>query len=174
MQWLGWSTDGRRLAWRQGGAKDPQRPGRPLEIARVDKRGAIVDRLHVATDVRAALHARHIFVRHVAELQRVAPADVLVRAAAGQVFAVVVRGNPAQAAVLAKRGGAYEPVARWAVRSPATQVEAAGFADDDGRLLALVVHTGAGRSRQASLIVVPLQADAGPQPAPTEVTATTR
>lgn len=160
IQWLGWSEDGRRIAWREGPADRQQAPGQPIEIARLDARGAIVDRLHVEKDVNPALGQRRIRMRRVAQVQRVAPGDLLVRTDAGRLFAVALRGTPAQVAVLEKRGDAYEPVARWAVRSPASRIEVAAFPDLARRLVAVVVHSGAGKARQASLMVLPLVAEA--------------
>ena len=41
IQWLGWSDDGHRLAWRQGPEWAQMLPGTPIEIVRLDDRGNV-------------------------------------------------------------------------------------------------------------------------------------
>jgi hypothetical protein len=156
IQWLGWSEDGRRIAWREGSASEPRRPGQPIEIARLDAQGGILDRVHVTTEVLPSLHARRIRVQPPVQTDQATPGDVVLQTARGSLLAVAVRGEPAVAAVLRKHSGKYEPIARWDVRSPATHVTAQGFEDDAHRLLAIVATTGQGKSAQAHLILVPL------------------
>lgn len=156
IQWLGWSDDGHRLAWRQGPATEPRRPGLPVEIVRLDSKNAFADRLHVTTDILTALNARRIHVTPPVESQQVAPGDVILRTAKGRLLAVAVRGEPAIAAVLMKRGKSYQTIARWPVRSPATSVVAYGWEDAEHRLLAIVATTGRDAQSQAHLVLVPL------------------
>jgi hypothetical protein len=171
IQWLGWSDDGHRIAWREGTADQKLAPGQPVEIARLDARGAIDDRLQVVARIGWSLARRGIRVRSVARSERVAPADVLLKTARGRLLAVVVRGEPPEIAVLRKTGATYSAVARMPVRGPALPLDASGFPDDAEQCIAIVAHTGKGPSRQGTLIVVPLsQPAAAPplSPTPTE------
>lgn len=161
IQWLGWSDDGRRMAWREGTASQSMAPGLPAEIARVDETGAVVERVHIKANIAAALEKRTIRAREVAETQVISPSDVLVRTARNRLFAVAVRGSPPTAAVLERRGKDYEPVARWAVRGPTELVKVTAMEDDGHRLLALIVHTGEGKTHQGTLLVLPLKAGVG-------------
>lgn len=156
IQWLGWSEDGRRIAWREGKADEPRRPGQPIEIARLDAQGGVLDRVHVTTEVLPSLHARRIRILPPVASEQATPSDVVLQTAGGHLLAVAVRGEPAVAAVLRKKSGQYEPIARWDVRSPATRMTAVGFEDDAHKRLAIVATTGQGRTAQAHLIVVPL------------------
>ncbi len=157
MKFLGWSSDATRIAWREGAAGGRSRPGDPVRIARLDESGVIVDRLFVRDDVSKYLQVRRIRVANgnLAQTEQVTPADVVLRVKSGRLFAVAVRGQPAQVAVLEKRADGYEPVALMPVRSPTTQVRAEGWESPDGRLVAFVMHSGNGASRQATLVVVP-------------------
>ncbi len=156
IQWLGWSEDGKRLAWRQGPADLQRRPGLPIEIAKVDASGAFVDRLHVTANVVAVLRARRIAVGPPVQSEQVTPSDVVLASAQGKLLAVAARGEPAIAAILRKRGTSYQPIARWDVRSPATRMSAQGYEDPSHRLLAVVATTGTGAKAQAHLVLVPL------------------
>jgi hypothetical protein len=157
MKFLGWSSDGTRIAWREGAAGGRSRPGDPVRIARLDESGVIVDRLFVRDDVSKYLQVRRIRIANgnLAQAEQVTPADVVLRVKSGRLFAVAVRGQPAQVAVLEKRTDGYEPVALMPVRSPTAQVRAEGWESPDGRLVAFVVHSGSGAARQATLVVVP-------------------
>lgn len=156
IQWLGWSEDGKRVAWRQGPANLPRRPGLPIEVAKVDASGAFVDRLHVTENILAVLNARRITVGPAVASEQVTPGDVLLASEQGKLLAVAVRGEPAIAAILLKRGGTYQPIARWNVRSPATRMSAQGYEDSLHRLLAVVATTGTGTQAQAHLVLLPL------------------
>ena len=177
IQWLGWSDDGRRMAWREGNASQSMAPGLPAEIARLDETGAVVERAHIKANIAAALEKRTIRAREVAETQIVSPSDVLVRTARNRLFAVAVRGSPPTAAVLERRGKVYEPVARWAVRGPTELVKVTAMEDDGHRLLALIVHTGEGKSHQGTLLVLPLKPGVGfnasPAGLPADITPVT-
>ncbi|MSP91985.1 MAG: hypothetical protein EXR79_09340 [Myxococcales bacterium] len=158
MQWLGWSDDGTRLAWREGGPDATAAPGQPAEVARLDEWGAITSRLHLTGRIGWSLARRTIRVRAPAQQSRAAAADVLVRADSGPGFAVVARRVPPELAVLRSiEGKGYQPVARVPVRTPALPLDVAAFPDPTGRLMAIIAHTGAGRLRQATLLVVPLR-----------------
>ena len=157
MQWLGWSSDGHRIAWRQGSAKQLARVAGPIEIARLDDRGGIVQRLQVRENVAAALASRQIRLVAPVAHEQVTPADVLLRTATGRLYAVIVRGTEhPTATVLEKRGDSYDPVAQWPVRGPAARVEANGFEEQTHRLMAVMTHTGQGDQRQAHIVVLPL------------------
>lgn len=157
MQWLGWSSDGRRIAWRQGSAKQQPRVADPIEIARVDDRGGIVQRLQVRENVAAALASRQIHLVAPVAHEQVTPADVLLRTASGRLYAVIIRGQAhPTATVLEKHGDSYDPVAQWPVRGPATRVEANGFEEQKHRFMAVMAQTGLGNQRQTHIVVLPL------------------
>ncbi len=157
IQWLGWSADGHRLAWRQGPEWAQLLPGTPIEIARVDERGQVVTNLHQRANPAGALKERHIRSTEPLVVERKTDRDVLLQTSNGRLLAVVVRpGRTSVAAILEKNHRSYEPIARWLVRGPASRVDVMAFEDLGHRLLALVVHADSGPLRQAHLAVVPL------------------
>lgn len=157
IQWLGWSPDGTRLAWRQGPEWAQLLPGTPIEIVRLDARGNVVTHVHQRQNPGAALKARGIRSTEPLFVERKTERDVLLQTSTGRTFALVVRpGRTSVAAVLEKNRRSYEPIARWLVRGPAERVNVMAFEDLGHRLLALVVHTDSGPLRQAHLAVVPL------------------
>jgi hypothetical protein len=177
IQWLGWSPDGKRLAWRQGPEWAQLLPGTPIEIVRLDERGAAVMHIHQRENPAAALRERHIRSTEPVFVERKSDRDVLLRTSSGRMLAVVVRpGATSIAAVLEKNRRSYDPIARWQVRGPANRVDVMAFEDLSHRLLALVVHTDGGPVRQAHLAVVPLSQKLPPQVSaltlPEAVTAT--
>lgn len=158
IQWLGFSPDGQRLAWRHGPSWAPMLPGSPIEIVRLDPMGNIVDHVHQRLNPRGALTARKIHSPEPVRMQRITDRDVLVQTTKGRLFAVVVRqGKQVEAAVLEKRRGSYDPLLRWNLRGPANRVEVLAFEDWTHRLLALVVHTDQNDARQAQLVVLPMR-----------------
>lgn len=157
IKWLGWSGDGLRIAWREGAFGTGNSPGKPIWIARLNAQGAIVDRHYRQADVQKALDTRGIRRRGQAEIEELTPLDALVRTRAGEVLAVAVRGAPPVLAVLRRNGDDYDVVARRQVIGPVETLRVNAAESPDGRLLALVVHTGRVKRRQASLLVIPLQ-----------------
>ena len=157
IQWLGWSNDGTRVAWRQGPEWAQLLTGTPIEIVRVDQRGASVAHLHQRGNPAVALRERHIRSTEPLFVERKSERDVLLRTSNGRTLAIVVRPGPTStAAVLEKNRSSYDPIARWLVRGPGNRVDVMAFEDLSHRLLALVVHTDSGPVRQAQLALVPL------------------
>ena len=157
MQWHGWSDDGQFLAWREGNSEQQMARGQPVEIARVDAKGAILAREHIVENPAAVLEARHIHLRAVAETEAVTPSDVLVRTTGQRLLAVLARDEPAPiAGVMEKRGDEYHLRARWQVRGPVEDIRVTAAEDEQHRRLALIVHTGRGKSQQGTLLVLPL------------------
>ena len=157
IKWLGWARDGTRVAWRQGTHGTGNVPGRPIWIARLDKRGAIVDRHHRRTEIQKALDSRGIRRRAQAEIEEVSALDVLVRSRAGEVLAVAVRGSPPVLAILRNADGEYHVVARRQVIGPVARLRVNAAEQPAGRMMAIVAHTGREQRRQGSLFIVPLQ-----------------
>ncbi len=157
IKWLGWSGDATRIAWRQGPPGTGNAPGKPVWIARLDPRGAIVDRHYRKTSIKKALEARGIRRRPPLLVEQVGPADALVRTRAGELYAVAVRGTPPTLLVMRRTDNGYKPLARKPVLGPASSVRVTAEEEPGGRLMAMVVHTGRDMRRQASLFIVPLQ-----------------
>jgi hypothetical protein len=157
IQWLGWSNDGKRLAWRQGPEWAQLLTGTPIEIVRLDERGTLVTHVHQRNNPGQALKDRHIKSTEPLFVERKTDRDVLLRSSTGRTFAIVVRpGKTSVAAVLEKKRRSYDPIARWLIRGPANRVDVMAFEDLSHRLLALVVHADSGPLRQAHLAVLPL------------------
>lgn len=155
IQWLGWSDDGHRLAWRQGPEWAQMLPGTPIEIVRLDDHGNPVTHLHQRQNPGAVLKAKHIRTTEPLFVERKTDRDVLLRTSSGRMLAVVVRpGRTSVAAVLEKNRRSYEPIARWLIRGPANRVDVMAFEDLRHRLLALVVHADSGPLRQAHVAVL--------------------
>ncbi len=153
MRFLGWSADGTRVAWRAGPQGKLNKPGQPFEIARVDTNGSLQDRIHVATDITAALVAGRIHSVPLAERQQVTPRDALVQDRSGHLWAGLVRDN--LAAILYKTHKAYQPLWRRVLPAAAVSVDLAGFESPTGGLIALVIEARMGRATAAALLVVP-------------------
>ena len=103
IQWLGWAPDGRRLAWRQGPEWAPLLPGSPIEIVRLDERGAVLTNLHQRETPAVALKQRHIRSTEPLPVERKTDRDVLLQTSTGRLLAVVVRpGRTSVAAILEK------------------------------------------------------------------------
>lgn len=166
VRFLGWSADGRRVAWRTGSQGQFNTPGQPCEIARLRASGQLQDRVHISGDVTAALVARHIHSVPLAVRQQVTPRDGLVRDRAGHLWAGLVRDN--LAAVLYKRDKAYLPLWRMALPAVAISVDLAGFENPQGDLMALVIEARMGRATAAALVVVPTSLDLPDAVSPTD------
>ena len=175
IKWLGWATDGTRIAWREGPHGTGNVPGKPIWIARLNSKGAIVDRHFRRTQLQKALDSRGIRRRPQAEIEEVGPLDVLIQTRAGEVLAVAVRGNPPVLAVLRKVGSDYQVVARKQVMGPVTKLRVNAAEQPAGKLMAIVAHTGRDQRRQGSLFIVPLQprAQARALPLPKPASRTT-
>jgi|GEM_PF-2768037 len=157
IKWLGWATDGTRIAWRQGPHGTGNVPGKPIWIARLGERGAIVDRHYRRTQLQKALDSRGIRRRPQAVIEEVTPLDNLIKTNAGEVYAVVVRGNPPILAILRRAGTEYKVVARRQVLGPVDRIRVNAAEQPAGRLMAVVAHTGRLQRRQANLFIIPLQ-----------------
>lgn len=153
VRFLGWSADGRRIAWRAGPQGQYNTPGQPCDIARLDASGRVVDQVHIAGDVTAALVARRIHSVPLGTHQQVTARDGLVRDRAGHLWAGLVRDN--LAAILYKRDKAYLPLWRMALPASALSVDLVGFENPIGDLMALVIEARMGRATAAALLVVP-------------------
>lgn len=151
LQWLGWSDDGVRFALRAGTADEQRRTGAPIEITRLAVDGSVDDRLRVVTGIREALRARRITPGAMVAREQVTPIDTLLRAAHGQLFAVVVRGD--EAAVMRRSpSGRYDVVERWPVRSPATELTAFGWESPRTHRLAIVTSTAPASTAHLSIL----------------------
>ena len=150
IHWQGWSSNTRKIGWRQGPPATMNRLGDPLEIARL---GAtkVEDRLHVATNVGDAIRGRSIGIRNPARTERKGPADVLVEVSDG-VVAVIVRPDRGALGVLCRSNDGYKPVMTLPLRGAdgVLQVQAEHAADNSWT--AIVVHVGDGNQRRAWLI----------------------
>ena len=166
VRFLGWSADGRRVAWRTGTQGQFNIPGQPCDIARLHPSGRIQDRVHVTGDVTAALVARHIHSVPLAARQQVTARDGLVQDRAGHLWAGLVRDN--LAAILYKRDKAYLPLWRMALPTVALSVDLAGFENPKGDLMALVIEARMGRATAAALLVVPTSLELADAVSPTE------
>lgn len=157
VRFLGWSADGRRLAWRSGSQASSNVPGQPCLVARLDDAGRELDRLRIDESVTEALVSRRIHSVAPAPRERVTPLDMLVRSSNGQLWAALSRDR--LAAVLVKARDGYQPLWRWPLRAVATAIDLTAFENSRGDLLALVIQVQLGRRSAAALLVVPTQLD---------------
>jgi hypothetical protein len=157
VRFLGWSADGRRMAWRSGSQASSNVPGQPCLVARLDDSGRELDRLRIDESVTEGLVSRRIHSVPQAPRERVSPLDVLVRSSNGQLWAALSRDR--LAAVLVKASGGYQPLWRWPLRAVATAIDLTAFENGQGDLLALLVQVQLGRRSAAALLVVPTQLD---------------
>ena len=157
IQWLGFSSDGQRVAWRQGPHWTTILTGSPIEIARLDKSGRVVAHIHQTSLPSEALKQRRIRLTPQVRWQRKGPRDMLLESSDGRVFAVVVRpGKPGVAALLEKRRGSYDPLLRWSLRGPAARLDVVAYEDWSHRWLAVVVHADNEELADAQVVLVPL------------------
>lgn len=155
IRFQGWSSDSRRLAYRQGDWHTSNRIGAPLDIVRLSTEGAVEDRLHVATGVKAALEQRGIIDRGGLAVEVVGPSDRLVQTQGGALFAVVVRPTPAMIGVLRRAAdGAYRLVHREALPAALDDLRLDAHESPDRRWLALTIHVGHRAARRGTLWVV--------------------
>lgn len=159
VRFLGWSADGRRIAWRAGSSASSNVPGQPCLIARLDADGRELDRLRVDEAVGEALVSRRIHSVPAAPRERVTALDVLTRSANGRLWAAL--GRERLAALLVKDAGGYQPLWRWPLRAVATAVDLTAFDNPQGDLLALVVEVRLGRRSAAALLVMPSAVELG-------------
>jgi hypothetical protein len=157
LRFLGWSADGRRIAWRSGSPASSNVPGQPCLVARLDDGGRELDRLRIDESVTEALVSRRIHSVPAVPRERVTPRDMLVRSSNGQLWAAL--GRDRLAAVLVKARDGYQPLWRWPLRAVVTAIDLTAFENAQGDLLALVVQLQLGRHSAAALLVVPTQLD---------------
>lgn len=166
VRFLGWSADGRRVAWRSGTTGQFNVPGQPCDIARVNAAGQLVDRTHIASEITAALVARRIHSVPLSDQQQVTARDALVRDRAGHLWAGLVRDN--LAAILYKRTRHYQPLWKTALPAPSAAVTLAGFESPAGDLIALVLEARMGRTSAATLLILPTTLDLPEAVSPTD------
>lgn len=155
IRFQGWSSDSRRLAYRQGDWHTSNRIGAPLDIVRLSTEGAVEDRLHVATGVKAALEQRGIIDRGGLAVEVVGPSDRLVQTQGGALFAVVVRPTPAMIGVLRRAAdGGYRLVHREALPAALDDLRLDAHESPDRRWLALTIHVGHRAARRGTLWIV--------------------
>lgn len=155
IRFQGWSSDSRRLAYRQGDWHTSNRIGAPLDIVRLSTDGAVDDRLHVATGVKTALEQRGIIDRGGLAVEVVGPSDRLVQTQGGALFAVVVRPTPAMIGVLRRAAdGSYRLVHREALPAALADLRLDAHESPDRRWLALTIHVGHRAARRGTLWVV--------------------
>jgi len=160
--WIGWSTDGRFAAWRQGHSRQANRPGTPVWLARVQSNGTMSKPDVSRGPVRKALANHGIRGRIWVWRDQVSPVDVLLRTREDVLLAVVVRSVPPVLAVLRKWRGEYEVVARRPVPGPVVSIDAQAFESSGGDLIAVLARTHTASSTSAWLFTLPL---AGAPPA---------
>lgn len=150
IQWQGWSSNARKLGWRQGPATEMNRIGDPLDIARLGTT-EVEDRLHVVDNVGEAIRGRSIGIRNPARTERKGPEDVLVEVTDG-VVAIIARPDRGALGVLCRSASGYRPVMTLPLRGAegVVQVQAEHAADDSWT--AIVVHVGEGNRRRAWLL----------------------
>lgn len=157
VRFLGWSTEGNRIAFRSGPQGAANRPGDPCTVLRVGPDGATQARLRVEGNTLKALGERRIHSVKPAAREAVTPNDVLL-GAGETLFAVVHREAPAELAVLRKEpDGRYYAVWREALARSAP-FDAWAWPSPTGTLWAIAIESGPETKKRAFLILVPTSA----------------
>ncbi|MEY3014232.1 MAG: hypothetical protein RIT45_2967 [Pseudomonadota bacterium] len=162
IRFQGWSSDSRRLAYREGDWHTPNRIGAPLDIVRLGLHGGVEDRMHVASGIKAAMNQRGIIDRGGLPVEPVGPSDRLVQTQGGAIFAVVVRPAPAMIGVLRRAAdGSYRLVHREPLPAALDDLRLDAHESPDRRWLALTIHVGHRAARRGTLWVVSTASNGG-------------
>ncbi len=165
--WIGWSTDGRFAAWRQGHSRETNKPGTPVWLARVQANGVRGAATLSRGPVRKTLAEHGIRGRVWVWRDQITPVDVILRTRNDVLLAVVVRGVPPVLAVLRKWQGEYEVVANRAVPGPVVSINSQAFESSGGDRIAVLARTHTAQTTSAWLFTLPLSGRPVPPSKPT-------